>query len=406
MKQCRTCLSRNLEPVISLGPQPMAQRFLRPEEIGRDTLAPELDVFVCLDCALIAIEDQVPADFFTHYLYVSSSSDQLVAHFRGFAEVLDRRFLQGRNRRVLDIGSCDGVLLSHCRDRGAEPIGVEPAANLAEIARAKGHVVYNGYFSVEMADRIRAEQGPVAAIATSNTFNIVDRLDVFLEGAKRVLAADGAFVVEVPSADDLIRCNEFDTIYHEHLSQFSLHALAALFARHGMEVFDVEALPIHGGSMRVFAQLRGGGFPVAAGVGEALEKERAAGLFRRETYAAFAERVRKNREATRAFILARKAEGCRIGAYGAAAKGTTLLNYYGLGPDMIDFIADRNPLKHGLLSPRQHIPVVSDAEVVARQPDYLLILAWNFKDEIMRQQSDYARRGGRFLVPIPELQVV
>lgn len=395
-----------MKQVIELGNHPPAQRFLSDEQLTQpEPLAP-LTISVCLDCALIQIPDNVPAGFFTHYLYVSSTSDRLVRHFEEFAGTLVTRFVTPANGRIADIGSCDGVLLKAALDLGATPIGIEPAANLAEIARAKGLEVVNAYFSPDVARQVRDRQGPMAAIAMSNTFNIIDDLDAVIEGVRIMLAEDGAFVVEVPQAVDLIEKNEFDTVYHEHLSQFSVQSLVSLFGRHGMEVFDLERLTLHGGSMRIFMQKRGAGRPVTTAVGAALARERGALLFDEATYDAFADRVRSNREEFLSMVQALKRDGKRIVGYGAAAKGTTLLNYYGIGPETLDFIADRNTMKHGLYSPGMRIPVVPAEQVLADQPDYLVILAWNFGEEIMAQQEEYRRRGGKFILPIPNNAVV
>jgi C-methyltransferase C-terminal domain/Putative zinc binding domain/Methyltransferase domain len=402
MDTCRTCHSTRMQHVIDLGNHPPAQRFMSAEQLREPEPSAPLTVYACLDCALIQVADNVPAGFFTHYLYVSSTSDQLVRHFEGFAQTLVSRFVTPQSRRIGDIGSCDGVLLAAARALGAETTGIEPATNLAEIARGKGLDVENAYFSPEVARRVRERTGPFAAIAMSNTFNIIDDLDAVVEGVKLMLADDGAFVVEVPQAADLVEKNEFDTVYHEHLSQFSVHSLAALFGRHGMEIFDLERLTLHGGSMRVFVQRQG----VPRAVATALARERAAGLFDAATYDAFRDRVQANRDAFRTLVQGLRAEGKRIAGYGAAAKGTTLLNYYGIGPDLLDFIADRNAMKHGLLSPGMHIPVSPTERILEDQPDYLVILAWNFADEIMAQQAEYRRRGGRFIVPIPQPEVV
>jgi hypothetical protein len=370
-----------------------------------EPLAP-LETYVCLDCALIQVPDNVPPGFFSHYLYVSSSSDHLVRHFESFAGTIVERLLTPDNRRLTDIGSCDGVLLNAARALGADPLGIEPAANLAAIARAKGLDVINEYFSLDVANRALAAKGPMAAISMSNTFNVIDDLDAVVSGVRVMLADDGAFVVEVPQATDLIEHNEFDTIYHEHVSQFSVHSLAALFARHDMEIFDLEPLALHGGSMRTFVQKKGAGRAVSSRVAAALKRETDAGLFDEATYHAFRRRVEQNRSELTTLLRGLKSAGKTIAGYGAAAKGTTLLNYYGIGTDLLDFIADRNAMKHGLYSPGMHIPVVSTDAILDRRPDYLLILAWNFAGEIVAQQEEYARRGGRFILPIPALQVV
>lgn len=406
MDTCRTCRGNRMQHVIDLGNHPPAQRFLSQQQLSDPEPTAPLTVYACLDCALIQVADKVPAGFFAHYLYVSSTLDQLVRHFEDFAQALVSRFVTPTSRRIGDIGSCDGVLLAAARALGAQATGIEPATNLAEMARAKGLDVENAYFSPPVARRVRERVGPFAAIAMSNTFNIIDDLDAVMEGVKVMLAEDGAFVVEVPQAADLVEKNEFDTVYHEHLSQFSTHSLAALFRRHDMEIFDIAHLALHGGSMRVFVQRQGVARDVAPAVDAALARERAAGLFEAATYVAFHDRIQANRDAFKALIAGLREQGARIAAYGAAAKGTTLLNYYGIGPDQLDFIADRNPLKHGLYSPGMRIPVSRTERILEDQPDYLLILAWNFADEILTQQSEYRRRGGRFIVPIPYPQVI
>jgi SAM-dependent methyltransferase len=392
--------------VLELGEHPPAQRFLTEDQLVDPEPTAPLDAWVCLDCALLQIEDNVPPGFFSHYLYVSSTSDRLVRHFGALADTLVERFVTEESRRVVDIGSCDGVLLEACRKRGAEPLGIEPAANLAGMAREKGLAVVNAYFSVDVAREVREAGGPVAAVTMSNTFNIIDDLDAVVEGVRHMLAEDGVFVVEVPQAADLIEGNEFDTIYHEHLSEFSVHSLKALFERHDMEIFDLESLTLHGGSMRAFVQKGEHGRPVADAVGQALEREVEAGLFEEETYGAFRTRVERNRDDFRRLVRGLKEEGGRIAGYGAAAKGTTLLNYYGIGPDTMDWIADRNELKHGLFSPGMHIPVVPPSRVLQDRPDYLVILAWNFAEEIMAQQEEFRLGGGRFILPVPTTRLV
>jgi SAM-dependent methyltransferase len=306
----------------------------------------------------------------------------------------------------VDIGCNDGLFLEACRARGARTLGIEPAANLAAVARAKGVDVLDEYFSPDAARQARRRWGPAAVAVTTNTLNHVDDLRGFMEGVDLLLAPGGVLIVEVPHALDLIAKNEFDTIYHEHLSEFSLKSLVDLLQPLGMEVFGVEPLDIHGGSMRVYVRRRAGGPAVAGPVGEWLGREVEAGLFSRSTYEAFSERVRRNRERTLDLLRRLRAEGRRIAGYGAPAKGNTLLNYYGIGPDLLDFLADRNALKHGRLSPGTHIPIVPVETILARRPDYLLLLAWNFAEEILRQQAAYRRRGGRFIVPIPELRVL
>jgi SAM-dependent methyltransferase len=403
MTTCRACTSTALYLYLPLGDHPAANAFPPTAAAGLPEAKWPLDTHVCLDCALIQVPDQLPPDFFIDYLYIPSASDTMHEHFRGLARGFRDRCVTAPGQLVVDIGCNDGLLLAACRDEGLTTLGVDPAANIAELARAKGVEVFNEYFTAESAARIRAQYGPAQVIVTTNTFNHIDNLYDFGEGVVTLLAPDGMFVIEVPQALTCVLDNEFDTVYHEHLSVFSVTSLEALGARLGLQVVDIDALPIHGGSMRVYLRRGGTAKPVVA---EWLERERAAGLFEKATYVAHAARVDAIRTDLMTLLHDLKRQGQQLAGYGAPAKGNTLLNYYGIGPDLLAFLADRNTLKHGRVSPGMHIPVVSPERILETQPDYLLILAWNFADEIMAQQAEYRRRGGRFILPIPEVRVV
>jgi hypothetical protein len=263
--------------------------------------------------------------------------------------------------------------------------------------------VFNEYFTSESSKRVLAQFGPAKVIVTTNTFNHIDDLHGFMDGVRTLLAPDGTFVIEVPQALTCVEHNEFDTVYHEHLSVFSVASIVALGRFFGLEVVDVEELPIHGGSMRVFLRRSGPAKPIVA---EWLRREEEAGLFERHTYVEHAARVERIRSELMALLRDLKRQGKRLAGYGAPAKGSTLLNYYGIGPDLLEFLADRNQLKQGKYSPGTHIPVVSPDVIADSKPDYLLILAWNFADEIMEQQEEFRAAGGKFILPIPEPRVV
>lgn len=403
MTRCRACTSGNLLMYLPLGDHPAANAFLRADQLGKAEPRWPLDTHVCLDCALIQVPDQLPSDFFVDYLYIPSASDTMRSHFRALARRFRETLITAPGQRVVDIGCNDGLLLGACRDEGLTTLGVDPAANIAALARALGVEVFNEYFTAESAGRILAQFGPAQVIVTTNTFNHIDNLHGFVEGVATLLAPDGTFVIEVPQALTCIEQNEFDTVYHEHLSVFSVASIAALGRPFGLEVVDIEALPIHGGSMRVFLRRHG---PATATVGEWLQRERDAKLFEASTYRAHADRVTRIRLDLTGLLRSLKAEGKRLAGYGAPAKGNTLLNYLGIGPDLLDFLADRNTLKQGRYSPGEHIPVVSPDEIAKQKPDYLLILAWNFADEIMEQQEAFRAGGGRFILPIPEPRIV
>ena len=407
MSACRVCKSTNLYLFLPLGDHPAANAFVPEHRVHvRDRLYP-LDCQVCLDCAVIEVADQLPPDFFDDYVYVPSASATMLSHFDAFAQQITDRLLTAGDALLVDIGCNDGLLLAAAAKRGARVLGIEPAKNIAELARSRGVEVDNDYFNPETASRVREEHGRAAVITTSNTFNHIDDLHGFMRGVDVLLDDRGTFIVEVPQAIELVEKNEFDTVYHEHLSTFSVTSLVALFGFFAMHVSDIEVLAVHGGSMRVFGRRDGAGGPEPAPVVQQwLDREQAAGLFEQATYDALAERVRDIRERLMTTLRDLKADGKTIAGYGAPAKGTTLLNYYGIGPDLLEFLADRNELKHRTYSPGTRIPVVPAERVLETQPDYLLILAWNFADEIIEQQDEYRRRGGKFIVPIPEPRLI
>jgi SAM-dependent methyltransferase len=324
-------------------------------------------------------------------------------HFRGLAEEIYDRF--GRDGRlVVDVGCNDGLFLRALRDLGGTPLGIDPATNIVEAVRRDGIDVVNEYLVPGVAEEIVRQRGRAAVIVTTNTFHHVGDLDTFMQAIEVLLADDGVFVVEVPHALPIVDEGQFDGIYHEHVSQFSVKSFVDLYARFGMRVVEVQPLPVHGGSIRVFARRGADATPaeVLGWVGE----EREAGLFEEDTYVDFRRRVERLRGELMGLLRERKQGGARLAAYGASARGNTLLNYYGIGPELIDYVADKNPLKQGLFTPGMHIPV-KPAEVLAKdRPDYVLLLAWNFGAEVMEQQRDYLDAGGSFVLPLPEVRTV
>jgi SAM-dependent methyltransferase len=363
-------------------------------------------VHVCLDCGLIQVADQVPPDYFRHYVYIPSTSDAMQSHFAALAELVRSRFLTNGNGLAVDIGCNDGLFLGYLKEDGANTLGIDPATNIAELANARGVEVVNEYFTPDLAEQVRSEHGAAALVVTTNTFHHIGDLDSFTEGVRRLLAADGVFIVEVPHALELVELNQFDGVYHEHVSQHTVKSFVDLLGRYGLEVFEVEPLPVHGGSIRVFARPAANGRSLPPAVREWVEREREHGLFSAATYDAFRERVERNKESLLGLLSEVKSRGERIVGYGASARGNTLLNYFGIGGDYLDFLVDRNPLKHDLYSPGMHLRVLPVERLLEEMPDYVLLVAWNFADEIVRQQDEYRRRGGRFIQPIPEPQLV
>lgn len=403
MKECRCCKAPSPYLFLPMGAHPPANMFVAPERAGEDQPAFALDMSACLSCGLIQIEDQIPADFFRHYLYVPSGADTMHDHFRETAEVLVDLAGDGL---IVDIGCNDGLLLGTCIRKGARTLGIDPAANLAPLAQERGVQVHLAYFNPDTARDVLAAHGPAQVIVTTNTFNHIGDLDRFMEGVGILLASDGTFVIEVPQALELLKRNRFDNIYQEHVSEFSLLSLKKLGERFGFRLVHVDPISVHGGSMRVQLQREELGTAPSEAVHALLAAEEALGIHRTETYDAFTARILGVRDELVAKIDALRQAGKRVAGYGAPAKGNTLLNYFGIGPDRIDFLVDRNPLKHGLLSPGMKIPIRGVEAIDSEKPDVLLVLAWNFFPEIRAQQTEFERRGGQFLMPLPEPTLV
>lgn len=405
MTNCRACLSERLYMFMPLGQHPLANGFLRAEQLQRPEPRFPLEIHACLDCGLIQVADQIPAEFFRHYVYVPSASQQMQDHFAALAGQIEMEFLNGGSGLVVDIGCNDGLLLGHLQQRGQRTLGIDPALNITEIARRRGVPVVAEYFTPPLAARVRAEHGPAKVIVTTNTFHHIGNLDSFTEGVEVLLAEDGVFVIEVPHALQLVHLNQFDGVYHEHVSQLTVKSIVDHLARFGLTVIQVDALQVHGGSMRVFARRTSAGVSGSPDVQAWIDREIEQGLLQSGTYDAFRVRVEQIRDDLMTLLLELKAQGSRIAGYGASARGNTLLNYYGIGPDLLDYIVDRNDLKHGLFTPGMHIPVHGPEKLESDSPDYVLLLAWNFAEEISRQLEPYREGGGRLIVPIPEVRI-
>jgi SAM-dependent methyltransferase len=403
---CLLCGGGQVEPFLDLGRTPLANRFLTAEQLDQPEPAFPLRTGFCHACGHVQLLDLAPPDqMFTNYLYVSSMSATLRAHLGNLAASIAHRRNLTPDSLVVDIGSNDGTLLSSFTPGQVRRLGIDPAENLAALARGVGVDTLTAYFGAETAARVRAGHGPAAVITATNSFPHIPRLDDYMEGVDRLLAPDGVLVIEAHYLMDFLEQSAFDTIYHEHVSYWRLATAMRLFARHGFEVFDAERLDLHHGQLRMWVRRAGRG-PVSPRVDEILEAERRAGLHRLETYRRFAERVEALRHQWRQTIGAMRGEGLTLAGYGAPAKGMTLLSYFGMGARDLLFIADRSPLKQGLYTPGSHIPVVGPERIDEVRPGYLVILAWNFAEEVMAQQAAYRAAGGKFLLPVPELKVI
>lgn len=408
INRCRSCNCRGLVTVLSLGRLPLANSLLTSDQLSGPEPFYPLDLAFCKGCALVQITETVPPEtLFRNYPYLSSFSDTMLSHAAELAErVIDERSL-GKTSMVVELGSNDGYLLQRYKSEGIPVLGVDPAVNVALVAdEQRGIPTLCEFFSAALGATL-ARQGHAADVVHAhNVLAHVADLNGFLQGIRHLLKEEGVAIVEVPYVKDLIDHAEFDTIYHEHLCYFSMTALDKLFRRHDLLPVDVERVPIHGGSLRVSA-VRAERAPPARGAVESLMAEESMwGMDRISFYEGFATRVVRLRDDLNSLLARLKEEGRRIVGYGASAKGSTLMNYLGIGRETLDFVVDRSTVKQGTYTPGNHLPIYGPERLLNDMPDYALLLTWNFADEILAQQSEYRRREGRFIIPIPEPRVV
>jgi C-methyltransferase C-terminal domain/Putative zinc binding domain/Methyltransferase domain len=403
---CRFCATELRHSFADLGSSPLANAFLRLEDLGRPERFYPLHAYVCTECFLVQLaEFEPPEEIFSDYVYFSSVSDSWVEHARRYAEHAVERFRLGPSSSVIEIASNDGYLLQFFKARGIPVLGVEPAANVAAAAQERGIPTVVKFFGRLTADELLRERRPPNLVVANNVLAHVPGLNDFVAGVAALLAAGGVATLEFPHLLRLIEGGEFDTIYHEHFSYFSLHSAERVFSAHGLELFDVEELPTHGGSLRIYARIAGSGDGAGPRFVELREVEREAGISELETYCRFEERVRAIKRDLLEFLITAKRDGRSVVAYGAAAKGNTLLNYCGIRSDFVDYVVDRSPHKQGRFLPGTRLPVHEPERVAETRPDYLLILPWNLKDEIIEQMAHVREFGCRFVTPIPTVQV-
>lgn len=406
-RECRICDHELPSPFLSLGPSPLANSFLRRLEEATAELSFPLDVALCGECGLVQLLDVIdPEVLFRDYIYVSGTSTTMSAHLESYARDVLTRLPLGPDDLVVEVASNDGTLLRHFHEAGIRTLGVEPARNIAAIARERGIETVEDFFDSGVGQRLRDTHGPARAVLANNVLAHVDDPRDFLRGAAALVAPDGMVVIEVPSLAELVAHLEYDTIYHEHLSYFSITALCRLCEAAGLRVVCVERVPVHGGSLRIYATLPHGETGHAVEVCRQAEEEVAAGLTSEDRFAALARDVQAHREALRTLLQDLASRGATLAAYGAPAKGNTLLNYCQLDSDLLPFTVDRSPLKVGTWTPGMHLPVRDVADLDLVQPEYILILAWNVAEEIMAQLPQHRHRGGRFILPIPHPRVV
>jgi hypothetical protein len=408
LTSCRVCKGKNLRAFLRLGFHPPSNEFLTGEEMSEPEVSFPLNAVLCGDCNFVQIDYAVKPEllFTPDYPYNSAVSDELPVHFADFARQVATDYVLDSSSLVVDIGGNDGTLLKGFAQCGTKVLNIEPTERIMKIARSRGIETVHAFWNEETAKKVFSEKGPAKAIVGTNVFAHIDDLDSFLAGVNVLLDKDGIFVIESPYLVELVENNEFDTIYHEHLSYLSIRPLKRMFARFGMEIVDVIMQNIHGGSMRVFVKKSAGKWDVKDSVRKFVEAEEDKGFDKFETYTEFAERVEKLRVNLISLLRDLKSQDKKIIGYGAAAKANTLLNYFKIGTDLIDYIVDKSQLKQGTYTPGMHIPVHGPDRIAQDKPDYVLILPWNFKDEIMRQQDQVRKWGGKFIVPIPKVEVV
>lgn len=404
---CRFCQRALHVTFVDLGMSPLCESFLNAEQLDEMEPFYPLHVYVCENCYLVQVQEYVsPEHIFSEYAYFSSYSDTWLDHAKRYADQITARLMLNETSFVVEVASNDGYLLQYFREKKIPILGIEPAANVAQVAIEKGLPTQIEFFGSECAHRLAADGKQADLIIGNNVLAQVPNLNDFVAGLKILLKSQGVITLEFPHLLRLVAENQFDTIYHEHFSYFSLTTVEKIFAAHDLTLFDIEELPTHGGSLRIYARHNDDSSPAPSErVLELRKREQDAGILDVGFYLAFAERVKETKRKLLLFLIQAKQAGHSVVGYGAPGKGNTMLNYSGIRTDYLDYVVDRNPWKHGKFLPGTHIPIYAPRKIAETRPDYVLILPWNLQDEIM-QQLDYIREwGGKFVIPIPEVQV-
>ncbi len=404
---CRFCGTKLEHTFVDLGMSPLCESFLPGDQLNQMEAFYPLHAYVCGHCFLVQLEAYVtPEHIFSDYAYFSSYSDSWLAHAKKYTDRMVERFGIGEKSFVVELASNDGYLLQYFVGKRVPVLGIEPAANVAAVAVKKGVPSLVKFFGRETARELAAAGKQADLLLGNNVLAQVPDLNDFVAGMKILLKPSGVITMEFPHLRRLMEENQFDTIYHEHFSYFSFVTAEKLFAAHGITLFDVEELPTHGGSLRIYGRhAEDSSTPVTERVMELRAREEEAGTTHLETYSRFAEQVKETKRKLLEFLIAAKRNGKKIAGYGAPGKGNTLLNYCAIRTDFLDYTVDRNPYKHGRFLPGTHVPIFPPERIRETKPDFLLILPWNLKDEIIKQNAFIREWGGKFVVPIPEVQV-
>ncbi len=404
---CRFCNTMLKHTFVDLGMSPLCQTHITQEQLNSMEPFYPLRTYVCDHCYLVQLDEFVaPGDIFSEYAYFSSYSDSWVAHAKRYTELVTTRFGLNSSSRVIEIASNDGYLLQHFASAGIHCLGIEPAANVAAAAITKGIPSIVKFFGIQTAREVAEEHGQADLLLGNNVLAHVPDLNDFVGGMKILLAPNGVITMEFPHLLRLMQENQFDTIYHEHFSYFSFITVEKVFAAHGITLFDVEELTTHGGSLRIYGRhAEDRSKPVSDRAIGLRNRELSAGLNQMKTYIGFTDQVKETKRNLLEFLIEAKRAGKSVVGYGAPGKGNTLLNYCGIRQDFLDYTVDRNPYKQGKYTPGTHIPILDPEKIRESKPDYLLLLPWNLKDEIMQQMAYIREWGGQFVVPIPSVKV-
>jgi SAM-dependent methyltransferase len=401
-QNCRVCGGINLSKVLDLGSMPPANAFLKKEDFAAEESFP-LTVIFCKDCFLLQVPEVIDAAIlFKDYDYITSASKPLAEHFMEMGKVLKDRFISSKEDLMIEIGGNDGTLLGAVKD-DCKVLNIDPAENIASLAREKDVETLVAFFNQEVAAKVRGQYGAAKVVVANNVMAHIDDIRGVFSGVSSLLSDDGTFVFEVHWVGNLIGDGGFDQIYHEHLCYYSLLSLNTLIESIGLHIFDVEFVPIHGKSLRVFA---GKKQKREKAVNDIFALEKDMGLDKEDAFKAFSQKVEKNKAELLDLFSRLKKEGKKIAGYGAPAKGNTLLNFVGIGPDVVDYLTDTTPMKQGLYSPGMHIPVVTPEKLLSDRPDYILLLAWNYAGAILKKEEALRASGIKFIIPVPEVRII
>ena len=405
---CRFCNEPLKHVFLDLGKSPLANSFLKKEMLNKSERFFPLCVYVCDKCFLVQLpEYENPENIFGNYAYFSSYSDTWLKHAEDYVNSMLNRFSFDKNNLVVEIASNDGYLLQYFKKKGIPILGIEPAVNVAKVAEQKGIPTIVKFFGTETAKELVKKEKTVDLLIGNNVLAHVPNINDFVKGLKIVLKKNGIITMEFPHLLQLIQNNQFDTIYHEHFSYLSLFVTNTIFSHHKLKIFDVEQLPTHGGSLRIFAtHNENENITISKKVNELINEEHQFGLSNIETFRNFSNKVEYVREKLLSFLNTAKKEGKKVVCYGAAAKGNTLLNYCKVDSSLVDYIVDKNPYKQGKFLPGSHLPIKSPDEILKTKPSFVLILPWNIKDEIINQMNHIRKWGGKFVIPIPEVNII